>query len=377
MSSIIYTSKKEDTSLVQGSIVILGTMATLDQLATRIRRILTNALPSSAEVKVVPRPHEVGPAFDVTVRTGATKHRFLAGWAGEGWPGDVKKLMLLVPKLEIVVASKLSISAKALLEEQGIGWIGEAGETNINQSSGLIIVRDLAPVRSRQPEVSGRWSRSMLAVAEAALSGITPTVENIEKTTGLSRNATATGLARLEKLGLLERLQASRGPRSGRRIVDPDALLDSYATAAAEQRSKKQTLLVHRLWNVDPMRTLRKEIAPALSDSKHSWAVTGVAASMLIAPYLTDVTTLDLYVDAELMSNPERLASSFGARIVERGHVIEVRETPTVISAKGPVVDDIHVALPVRVYADLLSAGGRRAEAAQHLREGLDTGAIA
>ena len=127
----------------------------------------------------------------------------------------------------------------------------------------------------------------------------------------------------------------------------------------------------------DPVGTLRTEIAPALSGSNHRWAVTGAAASQLIAPYLTDVTTLDLYVDADLMADPARLASRLGARIVERGHVIEVRELPTLMSAKGPRVDSIQVALPVRVYADLLAGGGRWAEAAQHLREEFDAGTAA
>jgi hypothetical protein len=123
--------------------------------------------------------------------------------------------------------------------------------------------------------------------------------------------------------------------------------------------------------------TLRTEIAPALSDSNHRWAVTGAAASLLLAPYLTEVTTLDLYVDADLMTDPARLALRIGARVVDRGHVIEVRELPTSMSARGPVVDGIQVALPVRVYADLLAAGGRLAEAAQHLREGFHAGTAA
>ncbi|NNN20784.1 MAG: hypothetical protein HKL80_02115 [Acidimicrobiales bacterium] len=193
-----------DTSLVQGSIALLGTMATCDQLATRIRRILSSAVPSSVEVKVVPLPREPGLVFNVGIRAGTTNHRFLTGWAGEGWPGDVKKLVQLVPKVEVVVATKMSINAKAWLEELGIGWIDEAGGASINRSSGLVIVRESAREKNR-PEVSNRWSRSMLAVAEAVLSGITPTVESIETTTGLSRNATATGLSRLENLGLLKR----------------------------------------------------------------------------------------------------------------------------------------------------------------------------
>ena len=57
-------------------------------------------------------------------------------------------------------------------------------------------------------------------------------------------------------------------------------------------------------------------------------------------------------------------ASMLGGRLVERGHVIEVRQLPTQMSARGPLLDGVRVALPVRVYADLLAAGGRSAEAA-------------
>lgn len=351
-------------------------MASTDQLATRVRRILAGALPSSVLVHVVPRSQEEAPAFDVIIEAGATSHRFVAGWAGEGWPGDAEELARHVPTIEVAVARKLSDSAKAWLAGRGIGWIDESGDANITRSSGLVLVRD--SVRASTSSVRPpRWSGSTLAVAEAVISGITPTVERIETATSMSRNATATGLARLERLGYLDRPEASRGPRSGRRVVDSESLLDGYAAAAAEQRSKQPLVRAHRLWVGDPMRTLRSEIAPALSGSKHRWAVTGVAAAQLIAPYLTEVTTLDLYVDADLMANPGHLATRLGARIVDRGHVIEVRELPTVMTERGPFVDGVRVALPARVYADLRAAGGRWAEAAAHLREEFRAGTAA
>jgi SOS-response transcriptional repressor LexA len=217
----------------------------------------------------------------------------------------------------------------------------------------------------------------MLAVAEAALSGITPTVESIEKATGLSRHATASALARLEHLGFLERPRALRGPQSARRIANINTFLDTYAKAAAEQRQKQLPVLVHRLWDRDPLDTLAAGIGPALTRANARWAVTGAAASVLLAPYLSDVTTLELYIDVETMSDRKSLASLLGGRIVEKGHRIEIREVPTPMTIKGPVIDGMQVALPVRVYADLRAVGGRWAEAGQHLRETLDVGTAA
>ncbi|MGH9304480.1 MAG: hypothetical protein ACRDZ5_08725 [Acidimicrobiales bacterium] len=174
----------------------------------------------------------------------------------------------------------------------------------------------------------------------------------------MSRNATATALHKLERLGFLQRSQALRGPTSGRRVADTDALLAAYVEAAMEQRSKSPKLLVHRLWVDDAIETLRTEIAPALNATKSRWAATGVGASILLAPYLSDVTTLDLYVDTDLFADKARLAARLGGRIVEEGQVVEVRQLPTAIAARGPVIHGIQVALPVRVYADLASSGG-------------------
>jgi len=262
------------------------------------------------------------------------------------------------------------------VEREGLGWADEAGRADISMKSGLVIFRQSSTIRQRRGPSMG-WTRSTLAVAEAALSGTTPTVESIEQATGLSRHATANALSRLEDLGFLERPRALRGPQSARSIINISTFLDTYAKAAAEQRQKQSPVLVHRLWNRDPLDTLASGIGPALTGANAGWAVTGAAASVLLAPYLTDVTILELYIDAETMSDRTNLASLLGGRIVEKGHRIEIREVPTPMTLKGPVIDDMQVALPVRVYADLRAAGGRWAEAGQHLRETLDVGTAA
>jgi len=347
-------------------------METADRLTARVRRALTAALPEGLGVHVTPCARSLAPAFDSTVCSGSATHRFTVGWASEGWPADVERLASLVPDVEVVAAARLSEGARAWLTGKGLGWVDEAGRVNIRRTSGLVIVREPADVRSRH-EQSTSWTRSMLAVAEAALSGYKPTVEAIERATGLSRNATTSALNRLEMLGLLHRPGGNRGPKSGRRVVDSDAFLGSYATAAGESRAKQPTVLIHRLWS-SPLAALRSEIAPALNAPKDPWAVTGPAASLLLAPYLSDVTTLDMYVGAELLAEPSRLASLLGGSVVARGHRIAVRQLPTAVSATGPVVDGIHVALPVRVYADLVATGGRGEEAAHHLKETIGVG---
>ncbi len=285
------TSHFPRSSMVQGTIAMLGSMAELNQLETRVRRVLAMALPGTLRVAVVRRGEGPGSSFEATVQAGAADHRFLAGWAGEGWPGDVEEMVRLVPGVEVALAANLSDGARDWLARRGIGWVDEAGHAEIVRPSGLVIAREPGSHPSRPAASSTKWSRSTLTAAEAALSGTVPTVENTERATGLSRNATATALHKLERLGFLQRPQALRGPMSGRRLADTEALLAAYVDASADQRSKSPKLLVHRLWVGDALETLRTEIAPALNATKTKWAATGVAASILLAPYLSDVAT--------------------------------------------------------------------------------------
>jgi hypothetical protein len=327
---------------------------------------MTAVLPAGLNVDVVPRPQPVGNVFDVTVEAGSGRHRFFGGWAGEGWPGDVDRLLIAAPKLKVVFARHLSEGAKAKLAERHIGWVDESGQANITLPSGLVVSRETSQT-IKPPVTSTRWTATMLTATEAIFAGIPPTVEAIEISTRMSRGAAAKAMSRLEERGLLARPQAKRGRGVSRQIVDIDALIDDYAAAAAELRAKQRPIRVHRLM-ANPLDALATKIGPNLTAFGVTWAVTGVGASVLLAPYLSDVTVIELYVDRAHFGRKD-LADIVGGREVTKGHLIEVRELPSVISAQGPNVDGIQVALPARVYADLMAAGGRLAEAAQHLRE--------
>lgn len=337
-------------------------------LAARVRDATAAVLtPLGPKVAAKVRWDGLAPLFDVVASTAGTEHSFSAGWAGEGWQTDVERLVTIAPQLEVVYARRLSEEAKQWLEGRHLGWVDEAGSARITLASGLVVYREPQRSETQSPTPTG-WTRTMLAAAEAMLAGVPPTVEAVEDATGVSRGGAANALARLERRGLLDRPPARRGRGVARYIVDLDKLIDEYAEAAATFRAKQPALLVHRLWK-DPMDTLATEVGPCLAGADVTWAVTGAAASTLLAPYLGDVTVVELYVGRGLLLARERLAGLLGGREVERGQRIEVRELPTAVSAKGPEVRGIQVALPSRVYADLLAAGGRFAEAAHHLRE--------
>jgi hypothetical protein len=337
------------------------------RLRARVRNATTAVLPQGTKVEVHSRPPSSVPSFDITVRVGSAEHRFSGGWAGEGWPAEVQRLLMIAPDVDVVYAEKLSEGARGWLIERSVGWVDEAGNAVIARPSGLLVSREAKEVKAPAP-IQDRWTHSMLTAAEAIFAGISPTVEAVEVATGISRGAAANALARLERRGHLERPGQKRGPGASRRLANLDAFIDDYADAAGRFRAKQKVILIHRL-RADALEALVIALVPALAAEGTTWAVTGAAASTLLAPYLSNVTVLELYVDAELFAAREHLANLLGGRVVEKGHVIEVRALPTSMSASGPKVGSIHVALPARVYADLVAGGGRFAEAAQHLRE--------
>lgn len=341
------------------------------RLASRIRNATAAVLGELSAARPTVRAHtgraELAPVFDVVVAMGKTRHPFRAGWAGTGWRPEVERLLRVAPQLQVVYAERLSEDAKAWLVDRHIGWVDEDGAARISLPTGLLVLRDPREI-TKPAVVEDRWTKTMLAAAEAILAGVPPTVAEVEQAARISRGATANALDRLEKRGVLERPDARRGRGVSRRVADIDALIDEYAEAAGGFRAKQKVILLHRLWK-DPLVAIESEIGPALRNDGATWAISGAAASTLLAPYLGDVTTIDLYVDAALFTARDRLSAVLGGRVVERGHRIEVRELPTSMSANGLEVGGIQLALPARVYADLLSAGGRSAEAAHHLRE--------
>ena len=88
--------------------------------ATRIRDALRSVLPRGLRVEVEPRDESV-PTFTVIVRAGKVEHRFVVGWALEGWPADVERLLRLAPTVDVVSARAVSIGARESLARAGSG----------------------------------------------------------------------------------------------------------------------------------------------------------------------------------------------------------------------------------------------------------------
>lgn len=284
-------------------------------------------------------------------------------WLGEGGLRRVLELLTARRRRpEIIVARRMSPGAREALSAADVGWVDETGAAEIVLGS-VIVSRSGRPAEPRpRPH---RWTPSVLAVAEALLCGGKATVGAMQDTTGLSAGSCTNALRVLTDLGLLTSA-VRRGRGSARQIPDRDRLLDEYATAAAAM-APATTLAVGVTWR-NPIAGL-SETGRRWEKRGVAWAATGALAASVIAPYLTSVTSGEVFVDAKTIAGLESVAAQAGLRPIAGGR-LTLRPFPTVTARLlAAVGDGLRVAPWPRVYADLRVTGVRGEEAAEHLRE--------
>lgn len=328
--------------------------STNDGLTPRLVAAFRAVLPRAATLTVSAVD---GP--DATLVVGSRRLR--VRWVGRGGLREVRDVLGLRDRPDVLVGSEISLAARALVTEAGLGWVDETGAAEIAVGNVLISRTGSRRSKSYQPN----WSPAVIGVAEALLCGVPATVAATAEATGHSTSSAAEALAALSKWGLLQASE-SRGPRSGRKVVDPDRLLDEYAQAV-RGRQPKAELRCGVLWR-DPLSTV-KQLGKKWDQAGVQWAATGAVAAGVLAPYLTDISSGDIYVDARNEPDLRNAARVAQVEAIDGGRLV-LRPFPTQASRRLRTDDtDIRVAPWPRVYADLRQVGVRGEEAAEHLRE--------
>lgn len=327
---------------------------TSDSRAPRLVTALRAVLPRGATLDVL----AINGA-DATVTVGSW--RLKLRWVGRGGLPQVRDVLGLRELPDVIVGSEISLGAREVATEAGLGWVDETGAAEI--AVGNIVISRTGSRRSKTYTPS--WSPAVIGVAEALLCGVAATVAATAEATGHSTSSVAEALASLTKWGLLE-AGAARGPRSGRQVVNPDHLLDHYAQAVLEKRPRVE-LRCGVLWR-DPL-TAIKRLGEQWDRAGVAWASTGLLAAAVLAPYLTDISGGNVYVDAR--GEPELRYAALAANVepMDGGRLV-ISQFPTQASSRlATDKDGIKVAPWPRVYADLRQIGVRGEEAAEHLKE--------
>lgn len=328
----------------------------------RVIQSLRAVLPKAADLSpVFEAPAKPGnqPRRDVVVRIAGRK--VTVEWLKAGTLPAVQDVLAQHQRPDVLVAPKMSEGAKAAASEVGVGWVEETGAAEIAFPF-LVVSRTAIAQLSTKPK---GWRSSHLGIAEALLEGIRPTVSAVAGATGLSASTVTVALAFLTSEGLLD-AEAARGRKSARRLNDPAALLDSYATAVESFPPANEIQV--GLLSKDPIAEIVR-IGRAWSGHNVVWAATSAVAAATLAPFATQVAPLVVYVHADTYPQLVSVADIVGLSPIHGGR-LTLRPFPTKATAKLCTWQDGLSIVPwARCYADLVTTGVRGEDIATNLRE--------
>lgn len=343
-----------------------GTLVKAMREENRIQIILARALDGAAQV--LPgrdRAHDflLEMSDDSTIAIDAK-------WAGEGWPQDVRNALGASQAAgdanTIVVARHLSPGSIEWLRDHDFNWADESGQARIVGPHGLLVIREPATARKREPSAF-TWSPSALSIAETLLARPDGPVltEELAELSGWSASRTASILKGFDAQGWTVKRGPTRGPRAYRELNDAEGMLDAWSRRLID--APREMRYAHRATR-DSMDLLTKALRPAL-DEHVQWAVSGWAGLELAASYATGVPSLHIYVPAEdFVSRLSVAIEAAGLREVKDADLVTFWATERRILRLASTHRDIPVVSPPRLYADLDGLGARGHDAAAHVR---------
>jgi hypothetical protein len=312
-------------------------------------------------------------------------------WIGEGFPRDVIDALargysdsLADSQTRVLVARRMSIGAKRLLENQHISWADETGRAHLAVPPNLYILRETpaGPRAEDRAHDDLRWGESTGAVAETILTRLDhsdsdnpfllssgeparlPNTAELADDADWSTAQVGKVLQQFDTVGWTAKTGAERGTTAGRILVDPGGLLSGWA---AWHRSRRLPSTGAHALVRDP-----RELLESLEQTDVGpWAVTGWLALEDLAPYSTSTPNISCYLDASTYD--ERLFDLMGdlhlRPVTEGARITFLRAEPHVIRQSSISRGPYPVVSAVRLYGDLLRQGVRGEAAAEHLRE--------
>lgn len=306
----------------------------------------------------------VGPKRLMTITVAGSD--LLVQWLPVGWPREVEEAVRANPRPDIVIAPSMSAGARRVAKEMGVGWIDETGAARVSIADPHIdIDKDGTPRLPVDTKVG--WRRSTLAACEVILAEVAaPTVSAVVAATGMSMGSVAQALKFLEQDGHLEKT-VERGPDAARRVADRDILLDAYATAAARLRYST-SIEIGVLWR-DPIAALTRA-GHLWTSAGIGWAATSALSASVLAPFMTEISPMEVYVSGRTPSDLSHAALVAGLAPMPGGRLIlRPFPTPARDRVSYEVTPGVRSVLWPRVFADLRETGVRGDDAAEHLRE--------
>ena len=276
------------------------------------------------------------------------------------WPNEENEKK----PIPLIIALSISPGAKELLKNERVGYYDSGGSLYI-PAEDIYIYVDRPPPKPLSRSIRSLFSGRRAQVLHALLLHHDEWL-GVSEIANMAQVSPATASQVLIETERHEwAISRGRGPRKQRKLVQPAALLDTWA----KQHALAPGPTIERFF-VPSVRgeQLVQKIAKVFQDIGTEYAITHEAAAQRYAPFLSRISR----VRCRLLPGPaERLALyELDARRVNEGMnlaVIRVRSASDLLFRRQ--LDNVWLASPVQVYLDLMQSEGRTRELAEHMRQ--------
>lgn len=264
----------------------------------------------------------------------------------------------------MLIAGETTAEAREILEEHGIAIIDGLGNAHI-ELPGLMFHTEGRGRQQRPPSpVPPTRLRGKAGIAAQALLLNTNrdwTVQDLAKDAGIATGLAHRVFARLEREGILA--VEGTGPKRVRRVTNPTALLDLWA----EEQVDRPTRTLGHLLAQTPQQLI-EQTGANLGRAGIDYALTGAAGASLVAPFVTAIPVVDLWVTATAAAEDLHRGAATDP-VTDGQNVVFLQAKDDTPLAFREEMTDVWVANRFRLYADLRRDPRRGREQADHLRE--------
>ncbi len=263
----------------------------------------------------------------------------------------------------LLVAGQTTAEARDILQRHGVAVVDGLGNAHI-ELPGLLyhLAGHRKPPKGAAAARSTRLRGKAGIVAQALL--LHPDRDwHVGDLADKARTSAALAhrvLTRLEREDIV--VVDGAGPKRVRRLANPTALIDLWT----EENTDKMIRTPAYLLGQGPRRLI-EQLGGRLTRGHIAYALTGAAAGSLVAPFITAVPVIQVWV--AVTAAADELHELTGAKPVDEGpNVVFLQARHDAPLAFREQVDDLWVVNRFRLYVDLREDPRRGREQADHLR---------
>jgi hypothetical protein len=263
----------------------------------------------------------------------------------------------------LLVARETTAEAREILRDHGIAVVDGLGNAHI-ELPGLLFHREgrkRGGSKARTNRTSLRGRGGLVAQAMLLEPNTVWHLTELAQIAGVSTPLVYRVIKRLEDDGLVG--AEGSGPNRVRYVINPTALLDLWAEEVEEERIVRTPAYLL----AQTERQIVNQAGDRLTRGHVPYAVTGAAAASIIAPFVTSVPVVEIWVTAT--ATAAEVLDAGRADPATNGHNIVFlqakRDAPLAFTEER---EGLVLADRFRVYADLRRDPRRGREQADHLR---------